>query len=105
MLVVVLLVLMMLLVLVMLLVTLVVLLGVLSLLIGLLGRLLVGSLLVSRVGLLVLLGLASGELLDLFLRLLEFGLKVMVCVNEVFVSLGQALDFFAELRSSLLGLL
>ena len=88
---------------VLILVTLVVL-DMLGLLIGVLSRVLVGGLLVSGVGFLLLL-VARGELRDLILRLLELSLKVMVCVNEVLVSLGQALDFFAELRSRLLSLL
>jgi len=75
---------------------------VVGLLIGFLGRLLIGGLLISRGSYLLL---AGGELRNLFLRLLELSLKVMVCVNEVLVSLGQALNFFAEVSSRLLCLL
>lgn len=65
--------------------------------------LLVGRLLLVDWLLVSLVGLARRG--NLVLGLLELSLKVMVCVNEILVCLGQALNLEAKLGSSLLGLL
>ena len=75
----------------------------LGLVVRFLGRLLISSLIISRVSNLLL--LAGREFRGLFLGSLKLGLKVMVLVNEVLVGLGQALHFFAEVSRRLLCLL